>query len=821
MNLLAGLFFLIAVATVASWFRWRLWQTSAVLTATWLAAAVWWLTLPIAIVSGVVFLTILIPLNIPALRRTLLSSGILAWFRKLLPPVSETEQEAIDAGGVWWDAELFSGRSDFNHLLAARKTALSAREQAFLDGPVETLCSMLDDWQIQRDQDLPESVWTFIRQNGFLSMIIPEEHGGLGFSAQAQSAVVMKLSSANITAAVTIMVPNSLGPGELLLHYGTPEQCEHYLPRLADGREIPCFALTGPTAGSDAASIPDRGVVCRKVVDGKPTLGLRMNWEKRYITLAPVATVLGLAFKVVDPDRLIGDQEELGITCALIPTDTPGVEIGNRHLPAGSVFMNGPTRGKDVFIPMDHVIGGQARIGQGWRMLMGCLAAGRAVSLPALGTAGAKVASLSSGCYARVRQQFKMPIGYFEGVEEKLTTIAGETYRMDAARRLTMAALDMGEKPVVLSAILKYQLTEGNRRVLNAAMDIHGGKGLIEGPGNYLAGSYQAIPVSITVEGANILTRSLIIFGQGAIRCHPFLLQEMRAARDTDPMTGLHRFDRALWAHVGYTISNAVRSLVLGLTGARLASAPVVGKTGTLFRKLARMSAAFSLVSDLTLFLLGGKLKFMERLSGRFADVFGHLYLASAALKQFHDDGQPEEDLPLLQWAVTDSLHTGQEQLFGILENFPSPLLGHLLKRWVFPTGRSYRAPSDALGKQVARVLLNPGSARDRLTAGMFMGQDPERGFRLLRAAFDKVIAAAGAYRALRNALNETVTEQNFDALLRRGLSAGVITEQQATQVRDAEAARARLIAVDEFTPQQMTQRAPMPAVDTALQEAS
>jgi len=810
----------LSVITLAAWFRWRLWQISLLLAALWGAATQWWLGPLASATMGIPLLLVLLTLNLPLLRRKLITARVLAWFRRVLPPVSATEREAIDAGGVWWDAELFAGHPDFRHLLAVPAAELNAEEQAFLDGPVETLCAMLSDWQVHQNMDLPEAAWRYIKEQRFFAMIIPKTHGGLGFSAQAQSAVVLKISSANVTAAVTIMVPNSLGPGELLLHYGTDEQRETYLPRLADGREIPCFALTGPTAGSDAASIPDRAVVCRKTVQGKATLGLSVTWDKRYITLAPVATVLGLAFRVFDPEHLLGEQEDLGITCALIPTDTPGVEIGNRHLPVGSAFMNGPTRGKDVFIPLDYVIGGRERIGQGWRMLMGCLAAGRAVSLPGLGTAGAKAASLTCGCYARVRQQFKLPIGYFEGVEEKLTLIAGDTYRMDAARRLTMSALDLGEKPVVLSAILKYQLTEGNRRTLNAAMDIHGGKGIIEGPGNYLASAYSAIPVSITVEGANILTRTLIVFGQGAIRCHPFLLREMEAAGNQDRQAGLRVFDQALWAHIGYTISNAIRALLLGLSGARLAAAPVAGATAHLFRRLSRMSAAFSFAADLTLLLLGGKLKFMERLSGRFADVLSHLYLASATLKQFEDDGRPETDLPLVEWAVGDSLHTCQQQLLGVLENFPAPLLGKVLKRWLFPGGPSFAAPSDALSKQVAKLLLTPGDARDRLLRGMYMGHDPNHGYALLRDAFDKVIAAESTTHALRNAFNETVTEQNYPALLDRGLAAGIITEEQAATVRAAEAARAKLIAVDEFTPQEINTQG-LPLAGETLQQAS
>jgi len=464
------------------------------------------------------------------LRRLLISNRLFGLFRKVMPKLSSTEREALEAGTVWWDAELFSGKPRWRRLLRQPKPGLTERELAFINGPLDELCLMLDDWEIcDKHQDLPEAAWKFIRDNGFFSMIIPEEYGGLNFSAQANSAVVMKLASRNLTAAVTVMVPNSLGPGELLMHYGTDEQKSYYLPRLASGEEIPCFALTSPIAGSDAGAMPDKGIVCRDEFEGKQVLGLRLSWNKRYITLAPVATLLGLAFRVLDPDGLLGETEDLGITCALIPTSTEGVEIGNRHMPIGAVFMNGPTRGKDIFIPMDWIIGGQERIGQGWRMLMQSLAAGRAISLPSLGVAGGKMMSMLTGAYARIRTQFDVPIGFFGGVEEPLARIGGRTYRMDAARVLTLIALDQGEKPGVLSAINKYQLTESNRQCVIDAMDVHGGKGIIQGPNNYLAHSYQALPISITVEGANILTRSMIIFGQGAIRAHPFLLKEMNA----------------------------------------------------------------------------------------------------------------------------------------------------------------------------------------------------------------------------------------------------------------------------------------------------
>ena len=747
--------------------------------------------------NGIVWVT-LIGFSIKPLRRLLISDRLYGWFRKSLPRISTTEREALDAGTVWWDADIFSGRPRWKKLLKTPSPQLSDREQKFLDGPVEELCRMLDDWEIyNKHRKLPDNIWAFIREHRMLGMIIPEQYGGLEFSAQANSAVVMKLASRNLTAAITVMVPNSLGPGELLLHYGTEQQKNHYLPRLARGEEIPCFALTSPSAGSDAAGMEDVGIVCKGEYQGRQVLGLRLNWNKRYITLAPVATVLGLAFKARDPDGLLGQTEELGITCALIPTATQGVQIGNRHMPVGAMFQNGPTQGEDVFIPMDWVIGGQERIGQGWRMLMQSLAAGRAVSLPALGTAGGKMAALLSGAYARIRKQFNVPIGEFEGIEEPLARIGGRTYRMDSARMLTLVALDQGERPGVLSAILKYQLTEDNRHCINDAMDIHGGKGIITGPGNYLAHAYQALPISITVEGANILTRTLIIFGQGAIRAHPWLLKEMNAV--TDPRPGARKaFDKALFSHVGHIISCLVRSLVLGLTGGYATRSPIRGPTARYFRQMTRMCAAFSFTSDVVLVLLGGKFKFKEKLSGRLADALIHLYLGSAVLKRYEDDGRPDEDLPFVRWAMDDSLHTIQESLRGVLDNFPVPGIGRLVKWIIFPLGTPYTPPSDRLGKAVAGLLLTESESRDRLTAGVYISDLNDASGRV-HTAFHLVIKSANAENAVRNALKEPITYANYRELVQKAVESGVITEEQATLVRLAQEASRAVIEVDDF----------------------
>ncbi|TVS13222.1 MAG: acyl-CoA dehydrogenase [Wenzhouxiangella sp.] len=789
----------VVVVLVLAYLRAPAWSAAAASALGVVLAAVAAVAWPVVAIWAIATIAFAVMAFHP-LRRALISAPLFAWFKTVLPAMSATEKEALDAGTVWWDAELFSGKPDWKKLFDMPPPSLTEEEQAFVDGPVEELCAMLDDWQINRElKDLPPEVWTFIREKRFLSMIIPKQYGGLDFSAQGNAAVVTKISTRSLTAAVTVMVPNSLGPGELLMHFGTEEQKDHYLPRLACGEEIPCFALTSPQAGSDAASMPDEGIVCKKTIDGEEVLGLSVSWDKRYITLAPVATVLGLAFKTRDPDGLLGGKEHLGISCALIPTSTPGVEIGSRHLPGGSLFMNGPTRGKDVFIPMDWLIGGRERIGQGWRMLMHCLAAGRAISLPAQGVAGGKAASMLTGAYARIRYQFKQPIGHFEGIEEPLARIGAEAYRMEAAHKLTLSALDRGDKPVVLSAILKAYLTEANRRVVNDAMDIHGGKAVVEGPGNYLSMGYQALPVSITVEGANILTRSMIVFGQGAIRCHPYLIKEMTAAADND----LVGFDKALWAHVGFLISNAVRSPVLALTGARFSASPVSGPTARYYRQINRLSAAFTFTADLSLLILGGKFKFAEKLSGRFADALANLYLASATLRRFEDDGRPDEDLAVVRFAVHDSLNKVEEALYGVYRNFPIPALGPILRLICFPLGRRNAPADDRTGRVIARQLLEKSTTRERLIHGAYVSQE-EDGAGLVLKAFDAVLKAEPAEHALRNALKVVPSPTNVYEVAAKAVEAGVITEDQASDLVRAQELSARVIAVDEFTPEEL-----------------
>ncbi|MEJ2344476.1 MAG: acyl-CoA dehydrogenase [Gammaproteobacteria bacterium] len=791
-----------AFAWLLLYFRAPLWLWTVLAPAAWggwvvVSPAFSWAQGVVALLLAAVF----IPLTVRPLRRRL-SRPVLQAFRVHMPAISRTEQEALRAGTVWWDGNLFRGMPPWNMLLQFPQPQLRSDEQAFLDGPVEQLCAMLDDWDITHErQDLPPAVWHFIKERGFFGMIIPRRYGGLEFSAHAHSCVVMKVASRSVTAAVTLMVPNSLGPAELLLRYGTDAQKDHYLPRLARGDEVPCFALTGPEAGSDAAAIPDTGVVCRQDVHGRRNvLGIRLNWSKRYITLGPVATVLGLAFKLHDPEHLIGDRDALGITLALIPTDTPGIDIGRRHLPLNIPFQNGPNRGKDVFIPMDRVIGGRERVGQGWQMLMECLAAGRSISLPALSTGAGKLASRASGAYARVRQQFKLPIGRFEGVEEALARIGGYTYQMDAVRNLTTTGVDLGEHPAVVSAIAKYNLTERMRRVINDAMDVHGGVGICMGPHNLLARAYQAIPISITVEGANILTRSLIVFGQGALRCHPYALEEISAALDPNPDAALKRFDRALFGHMGFTLSNLARSLFLGLTGARLARSPVRGPAARYYRQLTRMSAVFALVADISMLTLGGALKRREKLSGRLADMFSNLYIGSACLKRFHDQQSPAEDLPLLHWSCQQALYEIQTACTALLRNYPNRWLAWLLRALAFPLGAHCRPPSDQLGHQVAVLLLEPGAVRDRLTQGIFLPQAGREALARLDDALSKVVAAEPVEQTLRNAMRDGRLQDHGD-LLEQALQDSVISADEAALVRAARAARTVVTAVDDFVP--------------------
>ena len=752
-------------------------------------------TLLIVLIAAAVLL-------VPAARRALVSSPLLELYRRILPPMSQTEQEAIDAGTVWWDGELFSGRPDWAKLIAFPQPRLTTEEIGFLDNETEQLCAMASDWETSHVlYDLPPHVWQFVKDRGFLGMIIPKEFGGKGFSAYAHSQVITKLAGRCGVAAVHVMVPNSLGPAELLLHYGTEEQKNHYLPRLARGIDVPSFALTNPLAGSDAAAIPDFGIVCKGPWKGREVLGMRLTWDKRYITLGPIATLLGLAFRLYDPEHLLGDREDLGITCALVHTDTPGVNIGRRHLPLNAVFQNGPTTGRDVFVPIDWIIGGPALAGHGWRMLMESLAAGRSISLPSTSCGYAKLAVRTTGAYARVRSQFKTAIGKFEGVEEALARMGGNLYMMDAVRILTASAVDMGEKPSVISAIAKYHLTERGRIVVNDAMDVLGGKDICLGPNNFMGRAYQQLPVAITVEGANILTRSLIIFGQGAIRCHPYVLAEINAARETDRVKAARDFDAALFGHVRFAIANCARAFVLGITGSHWSLTPdVAPETRRHFQKLTRFSAAFAFLADVSMLVLGGGLKRREKLSARLGDVLSCMYLCSAALKRYEDQGRQPSDLPLLEWSVWDAMFRAQNAIEGVISNYPSRLVAWFLRRVIFPLGRPYVVPSDRLGHEVARLLISPSRARDRLTAGMYLPAGESEPLGCLEAALEATIQAEDVEQKIRAAQKDgRLTPAAADAMAKQALAVGVISADEQALLMCAARLRDEVIRVDDF----------------------
>lgn len=754
-------------------------------------------------ILGFALLTALV-LNLPWLRKLLISRPLFYRAKHIMPRISQTEQEALDAGTLWWDQEIWSGEPEWRKLFEYPETKLTEEEQAFLDGPVEELCAMLNDWQItHEDLDLPPPIWEFIKKNRFFGIIIPRKYGGLGFSATAHSEIIVKISSRSIPAAVTVMVPNSLGPAELLMHYGTEEQRGHYLPRLALGEEIPCFGLTGPEAGSDASSIPDRGIICSGEYQGEEVIGIRLNWHKRYITLGPIATVIGLAFQLFDPDHILGEQTEMGITFALIPRNIPGIEIGNRHFPLNCPFQNGPNKGHDVFIPLDMVIGGKAGLGKGWSMLMEALAAGRGISLPALSTGGGKLASRATGAYAMARRQFNLPIARFEGVEEVLTRIAGNTYIMDATRLLTVHGIDNGERPAVITAIAKYHLTELMRSVVNDAMDVHGGAGICLGPRNLIGRMYQAASIGITVEGANILTRSFIIFNQSLLRCHPYLKREIESISRQD----LDQFDSALLQHIGFLLSNFSRSLVHGLTGTTLIR-PTHGSqvVQSYLRHITRLATAFALLGDLSMLVLGADLKRREKLTARLSDTIGHLYLTMAVVKHFNNQREPEADRPLLHWACQKNLYLAQESLWSFLHNFPLPSLARLLQLTIFPFGRRLRYPSDRLGKQVAALITAPTETRDRLTQGVFVPasqDDPESTETLskLDSYLQLMARCDPAEKKIQMALKQGLIAQ-ADKLARiaEAEAQGLISAEEANNLRRLEELHQQIITVDDFS---------------------
>ncbi|MCJ2367464.1 acyl-CoA dehydrogenase FadE [Aeromonas dhakensis] len=774
--------------------------TSTLATAAALIAGTLYGHVPLLV--WVLFAVIAIPLNLVDFRRNQLTKPLFKLYKSIMPEMSRTEKEAIEAGTTWWEADLFAGNPDWKKLHAIPVSTLSAEEQAFLDGPVEEVCRMVNDWEVTHERaDLSPEVWQYLKDNKFFAMIIKKKYGGLEFSAYAQSCVLQKLCGASAVLASTVGVPNSLGPGELLQHYGTDEQKDYYLPRLAVGKEIPCFALTSPEAGSDAGSIPDFGIVCKGEWEGKEVLGMRLTWNKRYITLAPIATVLGLAFKLRDPEHLLGDEEELGITCALIPTHIKGVEIGRRHFPLNVPFQNGPTRGKDVFVPLDFIIGGPAMAGQGWRMLVECLSVGRGITLPSNSTGGVKMLALASGAYSRIRRQFKLPIGKMEGIEEPLARIGGNAYIMGAAAKLTVTGIDLGEKPSVISAIVKYHLTDRAQKCIIDAMDIHGGKAICMGPNNYLARGYQGAPIAVTVEGANILTRSMIIYGQGAIRCHPYVLPEMLAASHPDQEQALKDFDKAVFSHVGFAISNLVRSFWLGLSGARFAAAPFKDQTKGYYQQLSRLSANLAFLSDMAMGTLGGELKRKERVSARLGDVLSQLYLASSALKRYQDEGRQHADLPLLHWALQDALFKAQEAIDELLRNFPNRWIGLALRVIVLPLGRDLKRPNDKLDNQVARLLQTPSETRSRLAQGQYLTREEGNPFGLLEQALDDVLSAEPLFEKVCKADGIKRPFMQLDKVAEAGLTLGVLNQTEADLLRRAEESRLRTINVDDFDP--------------------
>jgi acyl-CoA dehydrogenase len=791
---------------------------AALVAYTFFGDGAWWWLLLLWAAFG-----LFASMNMVEFRREKVTKPLLDVYRKMLPSMSETEREALEAGNIWWDGELFSGMPDWDRLMSFPPPALSEEEQAFVDGPCEELCRMLDEWEIGHElADMPREVWDYIIEKQFFAMIIPKKYGGLGFSAYANAVVIQKLASRSATASSTIGVPNSLGPAELLIHYGTEEQKDRYLPGLAKGEEIPCFALTSPQAGSDAAAIIDSGVICKGEWEGEEIIGIRLNWNKRYITLAPVATVLGLAFKLYDPDGLIGDTEEYGITAALIPTDTEGVEVGRRHYPLNVPFQNGPTSGKDVFVPLDYIIGGREMAGKGWKMLVELLSVGRAITLPSSATGGGQAAAYATGAYARIRKQFNIPIAAFEGVGEALTRIAGHTYTMNAAVSVTAGAIDQGEKPAVPSAILKYHCTELGRKVGNDAMDIHGGKAIMMGPKNYLGRGYMAAPIAITVEGANILTRSLIIYGQGAIRCHPFVLRELQAAADEDHDRGLLEFDDALFGHVGYAISNVARSFVMALTHAKFSKVPLNTPTRRYYQNINRYSAAFALASDFAMLTLGGGLKKRELLSARLGDVLSSIYLASCVLKHFENQGRRAADLPLVEWSVRTLMYQAQESLHAFLRNLPNRWVAGLLRFFIFPRGRTYSAPADELGAKIVELITTSGEARERLCQFAYTTVEPGNPVGLLQEALELAEANTQLEKRLRQAHKEGLIRSEYLGLqIDEALKAEVINDQEAAALREYHEKVSNLLAVDDFAPEELGRKSATEAGERLPRQAA
>lgn len=730
----------------------------------------------------------------PEWRKQVFVSKMIALIQPSFPHMSSTEKEALEAGDTWWEAEFFTGRPNWVKLLSYQTPHLSQREKAFIDNQVSTLCSMLNNWDIlNQSHDLSSEVWAYLKKEKFFGLVIPENYGGLGFSPLAHSTIVMKLSTRSSVCAITAMVPNSLGPGELLLKYGTEEQKNYYLPRLAMGEEIPCFGLTSLEAGSDAGAMSDYGIICHDVYEGQSVLGIRLNWSKRYITLAPVATVLGLAFKLYDPNHLLSDKVDLGISVCLVPTHLPGIEMGHRHWPLMIPFQNGPTRGKDVFLPLDYLVGGAAMAGQGWRMLMECLSEGRGISLPAVATGGSKFLYGLTGGYAKIREQFNISISKFEGIRSALAELSGKTFMLQAMRIFTLGPIQEGRKPAIASAIAKYHMTEMARDIVNLSMDIHGGKAIQVGPKNDLFPAYLQIPIGITVEGANILMRNLVIFGQGSVRCHPFLLQELKIlSEETESV--LDKFDLVLMKHIRFTFSNLAKSILYGLSGGFFVWVKAPSEIKKYAKKMSRMSAAFALMTDMALLVLGGNLKRKETLSGRLADMMGQLYIASSVLKYYADSNYAADQKKYVEWAIDYSLWKMQAAMQDFIGNFPHKIIRILFKLIVFPFGNPYHRPSDDLDNQLAEEMLTDSSIRQAIIEDCYLDNPVEK-------AFQRSLDLADLLkRWSKTKISDLVPEYvDYETKIQAAIHAGRLTTEEGQKLKEYEKMRIEALMVDEF----------------------
>ncbi len=752
---------------------------------------------------GIAFAVVAVLFAVKPIRRLVISNPLMKVMKGIIPVISETERTALEAGVVWVEGELFSGKPNFNKVLAEPYPQLTKEEQDFINGPTERLCEIIDDWEVWEKREIPQPVWDMIKKEKFLGMIIPREYGGLAFSAMAHSEVIMKVSSRSVPSSISIMVPNSLGPAELLIHYGTEAQKRHFLPRLASGEEIPCFALTEPGAGSDAGSINASGVLF-KGTDGK--LYMKLNWNKRWITLAAISTILGLAFRLRDPENLLGKGEDLGITCALIPTKTPGVVVGQRHDPLGTPFYNCPTQGHDVIVPIEAVVGEIGGVGKGWKMLMECLSAGRGISLPGQSAGGAKLITRVCSAHAVIRKQFGVSIGKFEGIEEPLARIAGFNYSLEALRRFTLGALDKGIKPAVITAIAKYNATEMSRKVINDGMDIMGGAGISRGPRNLLAHLYIATPIGITVEGANILTRTLIIFGQGALRAHPYAFKEVDAIGKGD----LKGFDNAFWSHMGHIVRNGFRAALLSLTHGWLFRSPRGGSVARYYRKLGWASASFAIMSDIAMGSLGGELKQKEKITGRFADILSWMYIATSVLRRFEAEGNRKEDMPFVHFVLNHALYEMQKAFDGIFANLPVPGLSWLfrgpIRMWSNLNAFAGES-SDQHTHKIASLILTDSEQRRRHTEGIYMPKDPMQQLARLELAFSTIKRAEEIDKKVRKAVRaKQIPKSKGLQSYQNAMDKGIITKEEYAELQRAEELRWDAIQVDDFSEEEYKQ---------------